>query len=70
MSKNNIYGPDLYKRNQHGLLENSSYVFNEDGSVDWRSMIKDEYLYPNKDWFEYRKKPDPESIEGLKDNQL
>jgi hypothetical protein len=70
MSKNNIYGPDLYKRNQHGLLENASYVFNEDGSVDWRSMIKDEYLYPNKDWFEYRKKPVPESIEGLKDNQL
>lgn len=70
MSKNSLYGPDLYKRNEHGLLENASYSFNEDGSVDWRSMIKDDFLYPNKGWFESRKKPIPTSTEGLKDNQL
>lgn len=33
-------------------------------------MIKSEHLYPNKDWFESRNKPVPESIEGLADNQL
>ena len=33
-------------------------------------MVKPEYLYPNKDWFELRNKPVPESIEGLADNQL
>jgi len=70
MSKNSVYGPDIYKRNEHGLLENASYCFNEDGSVDWRSMIKDDFLYPNKGWFEARKKPVPSSTDGLKDNQL
>ena len=30
------YGPDLYKRNEYGLLDNVDYIFNEDGSVDWR----------------------------------
>ena len=70
MSKKKVYGPDIYKRNEHGLLENIDYTFNEDGSVDWRSMVKDEFLYPNKGWFEARKKDVPKSIDGLKDNQL
>ena len=56
MSKKKIYGPDIYKRNEHGLLENVDYEFNEDGSVNWRAMIKEEFLYPNKDWFVSRKK--------------
>ena len=64
------YGPDIYKRNDHGLLENVDYVFNEDGSIDWRAMIKPEFLYPNKGWFEARNKPVPNSIEGLDDKQL
>ena len=33
-------------------------------------MISPEHLYPNKDHFEMRKMPLPESIEGLEDNQL
>lgn len=70
MSEKKLYGPDIYKRNEHGLLENIDYVFNEDGSVDWRSMVKDEFLYPNKDWFSARKKDTPSSIDGLEDNQL
>ena len=70
MSDKKIYGPDLYKRNEHGLLENATYEFNEDGSVDWRAMIKSEFLYPNKGWFEARKKDVPTSPEGLDDKQL
>ena len=70
MSENTLYGPDVYKRNKHGLLENIDYKFNEDGSVDWRSMIKEEFLYPNKGWFDARKKSVPTSIEGLDDKQL
>jgi hypothetical protein len=54
MSENTIYGPEVYKRNDYGLLSNATYLFNEDGSVDWRSMIKDEFLYPNKGWFDSR----------------
>jgi len=65
-----LYGPDIYKRNDHGLLDNVDYTFNEDGSIDWRAMIKPEFLYPNKGWFEARSQPVPASVEGLKDNQL
>ena len=64
------YGPDLYKRSGDGLLENVDYIFNEDGSVDWRAMIKPEFLYPNRGWFEARNKSVPTSIEGLDDKQL
>tara|TARA_R110002020_G_scaffold368110_4_gene579969 strand:+ start:1134 stop:1859 length:726 start_codon:yes stop_codon:yes gene_type:complete len=37
-------------RNTRGLLENPpiDYVFNKDGSVDWRKMVRKEYLVPNK----------------------
>tara|TARA_R110001583_G_scaffold103163_8_gene250248 strand:+ start:1559 stop:2338 length:780 start_codon:yes stop_codon:yes gene_type:complete len=70
MSDKKIYGPDIYKRNEHGLLENVDYEFNEDGSVNWRAMIKEEFLYPNKDWFVSRKKDVPSSIKGLSDKQL
>ena len=65
-----FYGPDAYKRNQHGLLENVDYEFNEDGTVNWRAMIKPEFLYPNKGWFDARNKPTPTSTEGLDDKQL
>ena len=70
MTKNKLYGPDIWKRNEHGLLESVDYIFNEDGSVNWRAMINPEHLYPNKDWFEMRKMPVPESIDGLDDSQL
>ena len=69
-SKNRLKGPKIYKRDGDGLLINVDYIFNEDGSVDWRSMIKEEHLFPNKGWFESRKKSVPRSIEGLKDYQL
>ena len=70
MKKNKLYGPDLWARNEHGLLQSVEYEFNEDGSVNWRAMISPEHLYPNKDHFEMRKMPVPDSIEGLEDNQL
>ena len=69
-AKKKVFGPDVYKRDKYGLLENAEYHFNDDGSVDWRSMIKPEFLYPNKGWFDMRNQEMPSSIEGLKDNQL
>lgn len=66
----NSIGPNQFERDEHGLLKNIQYTFNEDGSVDWRAMIKEEHLFPNKSWFELRKKDVPRSIEGLKDHQL
>ena len=69
-SVDNSVGPKLFQRDENGLLKNVQYTFNEDGSVNWRSMIREEYLFPNKSWFELRKKDVPKSIEGLKDHQL
>lgn len=53
-----------------GLIEGTEYKFNDDGSINWRAMIKSEHLYPNRDWFESRKMQMPDSIEGLGDHQL
>jgi hypothetical protein len=69
-STDNSFGPSLFKRDEHGLLENAKYTFNEDGSINWRSMVKEEHLFPNKAWFERFKKPIPKTIDGLKDHQL
>jgi len=63
-------GPALFKRDENGLLENVDYIFNDDGSVDWRAMIGEEHLFPNKSWFEARGKDAPSSSNGLKDYQL
>jgi hypothetical protein len=60
----------LYKRDPLGLLCGHLYSFNKDGSVDWRAMVKPEFLYVNKEWFELRKKQIPTSIDGLTDRQL
>ena len=56
-----------YNRNELGLLEGVEYQYNEDGSINWRTMIAAEHLYPNKGWFEARNKPMPNSVEGLED---
>tara|TARA_B110000444_G_C18847390_1_gene603021 strand:- start:59 stop:862 length:804 start_codon:yes stop_codon:yes gene_type:complete len=68
--KNYQDGPSKFVRNELGLLNNVDYEFAEDGSVNWRSMIKDEHLFPNRSWFDLRKKDMPRSIKGLGDHQL
>ncbi len=68
MSEQIKTGPQLYKRNEYGLLENANYQFNEDGSVNWRAMIPNEFLYVNAERF--KGEDVPTSVEGLKDNQL
>lgn len=42
--------PKLFIRNCYGLLENDNinYVFNDDGSINWRAMVKQQYLVPNR----------------------
>jgi len=59
-----------YSRDQNGLIENVNYQFNDDGSINWRAMVKDEHLFPNRSWFDSRKKTCPKSIDGLEDHQL
>lgn len=39
----------VIKRDDNGLLSDVNYVFNDEGLIDWRKMIKPEYLVINKD---------------------
>ena len=58
--------PVVFKRNQYGLLEdkNINYEFNEDGTVDWRGMVKSEFLVANRD------RTDETDISKLEDTDL
>ena len=59
-----------YLRDEFGLIKSVDYIFNEDGSVSWRSLVKPEFLYVNKEYFEKWNKEVPASTEGLSDRQL
>tara|TARA_B100000287_G_scaffold435457_1_gene503868 strand:- start:553 stop:1266 length:714 start_codon:yes stop_codon:yes gene_type:complete len=54
------------KRDENGLITGGSvdYVFNEDGFIDWRKMIKTEYLVPN------LQKTSETDVTKLKDTEL
>ena len=58
--------PKIVKRNQYGLLEdkNINYIFNDEGSVNWRKMIKPEFLVANRD------RTDETDISKLEDHEL
>ena len=69
MSKNNNLGlPEktsrILSRDSDGLLENAEYIFNEDGMVDWRKMVKTEHLVNN------RQKTKEKDVTKLKDTEL
>lgn len=66
----NSSGPAQFNRDDNGLLVNTQYIFNDDGSVNWRAMIKEGNLFPNRSWFQSRSKDTPKSIDGLADHQL
>lgn len=59
-----------YERDEDGLLKCVDYARNEDGSIDWKSMVPADQVYPNKDYFLRNGKPIPESTEGLEDHEL
>ena len=61
-----------FARNEFGLLCNDAiqYVYQDDGTINWRKMINPNFLVPNKQVFERRNKPTPEKIDGLADNEL
>ncbi len=64
--------PRAFARNQYGLICDDfvAYSYAENGMVDWRKMVKPEYLVPHKQVFEKTGKPIPTSIEGLTDKEL
>lgn len=54
----------LLKRDAKGLISGADYVFNEDGAIDWRAMIKSRYLVPD------RNKTQETDVTLLPDSQL
>jgi len=58
--------PKLVTRNQYGLIEDQTlnYVFNEDGTINWRKMVKTEHLVPN------RQKTQETDVSKLQDKDL
>ena len=64
-SSDKIIPPSIIRRNSYGLIENNiSYIFNEDGTINWRKMIKPEFLVPN------RQKTKELDISKLEDKDL
>lgn len=57
-------------RNVDGLLADVTYIFNEKGNVDWRKMIRPEFLVVNTQRFEKKGVEIPTSTEGLDDRDL
>jgi hypothetical protein len=67
----NVYPPLLSQRDVvTGLVSNVDYVFNDNGTVNWRKMVKPEYLAVNEDNYIRRNEQVPESIEGVADFDL
>jgi hypothetical protein len=58
--------PKIYGRNKYGLIENKdiNYIYNDDGSINWRKMVKYEYLVPN------RQKTQEQDVSKLEDKDL
>lgn len=52
------------KRNELGLIEGIEYKFDQNGLIDWRKMIKPEFLVPNKE------KTQETDVTKLEDSQL
>jgi len=63
----NSIGPESFQRDENGLLKNIQYIFNEDGSINWRKMVDDEHLFPNAQAFNGNP---PSSIDGVPDHKL
>jgi len=61
-----------FYRDAQGFLECITYNFNENNTINWRSMINKEHLVPNRDAFKSQKDIDLKEIDisSLKDNQL
>lgn len=64
--------PRKITRNEFGLINDGSvkYVYKPDGKVDWRKMIRPEFLVPNKERLTRAGIPIPATIDGLEDKYL
>ncbi|MAF25320.1 hypothetical protein CL634_07060 [bacterium] len=51
-------------RDDNGLIDGVDYIFNEDGMIDWRAMVRADHLVPNRD------RTSETDVTSLKDNEL
>ncbi len=58
-----------FARDEFGLLKNVTYFFKEDGSIDYKLMIPDQYIVVNTEFFEKRQIEIPKTTDGLDDKQ-
>ena len=56
-----------FKRNDCGLIEGVKYVYNEDNTVNWRAMVKPEYLVVNR---QYKEQLTGKDINHIEDKYL
>lgn len=56
----------LFSRNKYGLINSNEikYVYNDDGTINWRAMVKPQYLVPN------RQKTQETDVSKLEDKDL
>jgi hypothetical protein len=61
-----VIPPRLITRNKYGLIEdaNINYIYNDDGTINWRKMVKTEYLVNN------RQKTQETDVSKLEDKDL
>lgn len=56
----------IFSRNRYGLINSAdiNYVYNTDGTINWRAMVKSQYLVPN------RQKTQETDVSKLDDKDL
>jgi len=61
-----VVPPNIITRNKYGLIDdtNLNYIFNDDGTINWRKMVKIEHLVPN------RQKTQETDVSKLQDKDL
>jgi hypothetical protein len=66
VSEPQVVPPNIFTRNKYGLIEDKTlnYIFNQDGTINWRKMVKTEYLVPN------RQKTQETDVSKLEDKDL
>lgn len=64
-----LESPTNFKRLPNGMLENVTYIYKENGLVDWAKMIPNEFIVPNADRFPKDTNLKELRVEDLKDEE-
>lgn len=62
--------PEIFQRDERGLVCSKTYEFTDDGLINWRKMIDTKYLVPNLSKFPANTENKDLNIQDLEDSQL